>query len=86
MQKKAMHLKPVLAVDIGNTTVALGIFDTGCLVRVTRVPTADFPALPLPFLGGKGADGFSGIVVSSVVPRLNPWIIQALKPLSSALP
>jgi len=75
----------LLAVDVGNTNVTFGLFDGELLTadwRVTahRERTADEMAVELRDLFAlKGLDlGLvTGVVISSVVPGLNPALIEA---------
>jgi type III pantothenate kinase len=75
----------LLAVDVGNTNVTLALFEGERLVadwRVTshRERTADEIAVELRqlfSLRGFELDVVSGVVISSVVPNLNPALIEA---------
>jgi type III pantothenate kinase len=75
----------LLAVDVGNTNVTLALFEGERLVadwRVTshRERTADEMAVELRqlfSLRGFELDVVSGVVISSVVPNLNPALIEA---------
>jgi type III pantothenate kinase len=75
----------LLAVDVGNTNVTFGLFDGERLAadwRVTshRERTADEMAVELRQLfqlRGLELDAVSGVVISSVVPTLNPALIEA---------
>jgi type III pantothenate kinase len=75
----------LLAVDVGNTNVTLALFEGERLVadwRVTshRERTADEMAVELRQLfnlRGFELDVVSGVVISSVVPNLNPALIEA---------
>ena len=75
----------LLAVDIGNTNVTLALFEGERLVadwRVTshRERTADELAVELSQLfnlRGCDLDVVTGVVISSVVPNLNPALIEA---------
>jgi len=75
----------LLAVDVGNTNVTVALFDGERLVadwRVTshRERTADEVAVELRdlfSLRGYELDVVSGVVISSVVPNLNPALIEA---------
>ena len=75
----------LLAVDVGNTNVTLAIFEGERLVadwRVTshRERTADELAVELSqlfALRGFDLDVVTGVVISSVVPNLNPALIEA---------
>src|SRR3954447_1621382 len=66
----------LLAIDIGNTNVALGLFDKGALRKDFRLETRasrtgdEYAALlaPLFQLGGIGFDAVTAAIVSSVVP------------------
>src|SRR5438105_2256265 len=75
----------LLAVDVGNTNVTIALFDGDRLAadwRVTshRERTADEVALELRQLfdlRGFELDVVSGVVISSVVPTLNPALVEA---------
>ena len=75
----------LLAVDVGNTNVTLALFEGERLVadwRVTshRERTADELAVELSqlfALRGFDLDVVTGVVISSVVPNLNPALIEA---------
>jgi type III pantothenate kinase len=75
----------LLAVDVGNTNVTFALFDGERLAadwRVTshRERTADEMAVELRqlfALRGFELDVVSGVVISSVVPNLNPALIEA---------
>ena len=75
----------LLAIDAGNTNVVMGLYDGERLVadwRVTshRERTADEMAVELRQLfnlRGFELDVVSGVVISSVVPNLNPALIEA---------
>jgi type III pantothenate kinase len=75
----------LLAVDVGNTNVTLALFEGERLVadwRVTshRERTADELAVELTQLfnlRGFHLDIVTGVVISSVVPNLNPALIEA---------
>lgn len=75
----------LLAVDVGNTNVTLALFEGEHLVadwRVTshRERTADEMAVELRelfSLRGYELDVVTGVVISSVVPNLNPALIEA---------
>ena len=72
----------LLTIDIGNTQVALGMFDGGELIghwRVSTDATATFDELRWQLTGILGADGFTqadigGLCVSSVVPAITGTI------------
>ncbi|HKW58458.1 MAG TPA: type III pantothenate kinase [Candidatus Dormibacteraeota bacterium] len=75
----------LLAVDVGNTNVTLALFDGDRLVadwRVTshRERTADEMAVELRDLFAlRGIDlgAVSGVVIASVVPTINPALVEA---------
>jgi type III pantothenate kinase len=75
----------LLAVDVGNTNVTLALFEGERLVadwRVTshRERTADELAVELSQLfdlRGFDLDVVTGVVISSVVPNLNPALLEA---------
>ena len=75
----------LLAVDVGNTNVTLALFEGERLIadwRVTshRERTADELAVELSqlfALRGFDLDVVTGVVISSVVPNLNPALIEA---------
>ena len=68
----------LLAIDVGNTQVALGMFDGSELVghwRISTDPDATIDEMRLQMTGILGADGFSqddvnGVAISSVVPAI----------------
>jgi len=70
----------LLAIDIGNTTVALGVFQGKSLVKEWRVrseteKTADeYGIMMLELLRAAGLDAASieGVIISSVVPPMTP--------------
>src|SRR5260370_952569 len=80
-----VRARMLLAVDVGNTNVTLALFEGERLVadwRVTshRERTADEMAVELRQLfnlRGFELDVVSGVVISSVVPNLNPALIEA---------
>src|ERR1700736_3495182 len=75
----------LLAIDVGNTNVTLALFEGEQLVadwRVTshRERTADEMAVELRqlfSLRGYELDVVTGVVISSVVPNLNPALLEA---------
>ena len=77
----------LLAVDVGNTNVTLALFDGERLVadwRVTshRARTADELAVELRQLfelRGFDFEVVDGVVISSVVPNINPALVEASK-------
>lgn len=72
----------LLTIDVGNTQIALGMFDEDELIghwRVSTEPEATFDEIRWQFTGILGADGFSqsdivGVCVSSVVPAMTATI------------
>ncbi len=72
----------LLTIDVGNTQVALGMFDGDDLIghwRVSTDATATFDELRWQLAGILGADGFTqsdigGLCVSSVVPAITATI------------
>ncbi|MGI9584837.1 MAG: type III pantothenate kinase [Acidimicrobiia bacterium] len=72
----------LLTIDIGNTQMALGMFDGDSLTghwRVSTDPEATFDEIRWQFSGILGADGFAqsdieGLCVSSVVPAMTATI------------
>src|ERR1700730_12088924 len=75
----------LLAIDVGNTNVTLALFDGEQLVADWRVRrklerTADEMAVELRqlfSLRGYELDVVTGVVISSVVPNLNPALLEA---------
>ncbi|HSS93240.1 MAG TPA: type III pantothenate kinase, partial [Candidatus Dormibacteraeota bacterium] len=75
----------LLAIDVGNTNVTVALFEGERLVadwRVTshRERTADELAVELGqlfSLRGLSLKVVTGVVISSVVPNLNPALIEA---------
>jgi type III pantothenate kinase len=72
----------LLTIDVGNTQIALGMFDGDELIghwRVSTDPEATFDEIRWQFAGILGADGFAqsdilGVCVSSVVPAMTATI------------
>ncbi len=70
----------LLAVDIGNTTIGLGLFDGKTLVRAWKLKTDRdrtgdeyiVTVLDLFRIAGQDAGAISGAIISSVVPPLTP--------------
>ena len=68
----------LLAIDIGNTNIVVGFYDGDKLVNSLRFATdhgrtADESALILhQYMQMKSLSGISGIIVATVVPRLDP--------------
>ncbi len=70
----------LLAVDIGNTTIGLGLFDGKTLVRAWRIKTDRdktgdeyaVTALDLFRIAGRDPGAIAGAILSSVVPPLTP--------------
>ncbi|RLE12969.1 MAG: type III pantothenate kinase [Actinobacteria bacterium] len=81
----------LLTVDVGNTQVALGMFDHEELVghwRVSTNPEATFDEARWQLVGILGADGFSqsdirGVAISSVVPAMTTAFRQVAPHLTS---
>lgn len=74
---------PVLAIDIGNTSVAFGLFEGSQLVRHHRSLTHGFkPADLRPFARFRGAVRTS--VICSVVPKANRPVETAVKKILGA--
>lgn len=81
----------LLTVDVGNTQVALGMFDHGELVghwRVSTNPEATFDEARWQLVGILGADGFTqsdirGVAISSVVPAMTTAFRQVAPHLTS---
>lgn len=73
--------KSVLAIDVGNSSTALGIYRSGRLLRKTRTPTGDITvkshsALLEDFIA---SDEISGVALASVAPRVTPSISRAIR-------
>ena len=72
----------LLTIDVGNTQIALGMFDEDDLIghwRVSTEPLATFDEIRWQLTGILGADGFAqsdilGVCVSSVVPAMTATI------------
>lgn len=82
----------LLALDIGNTNVTLGVYDGEKLLFVSRMATdrarmADQYAIELRAileLYGVAAEKIDGCAVSSVVPAVNRSVLHAVKRLTGA--
>lgn len=74
----------LLAVDIGNTSIALGIFVGSRLTRRWRIPTdEDMKGL---FKGFERPPSIDGIIISSVVPKVLPGLERYLQDLFDVRP
>lgn len=71
----------LLAVDIGNTNVTLGLFRAEKLIAQGRLPThgSDYTASIHKFLKTVPGTKIQGVIISSVVPRATGPFTQALK-------
>lgn len=75
----------ILAIDIGNTTIAVGLIEEGACVALTRISSREtlavvaqtFPKAMAELLQGRDAP--EGAVISSVVPHLLPEIAAAVE-------
>lgn len=81
----------VLAVDIGNSTISVGVFGRTLDVRTIPTspgrPSADYASIFRDAIDSAGVDKAStGIVISSVVPALTEDIILAARGLSGSEP
>lgn len=65
--------KPVLTIDIGNTSVAMGLYQNGEILRQTWLRHRDFSAEILEARLKESADGITpcGAAMASVVPAVN---------------
>ena len=81
----------LLTIDVGNTQVALGMFDREELVGHWRISTnaeATFDEARWQLVGILGADGFTqsdvrGVAISSVVPAMTSALRRVAPHLSS---
>ena len=81
----------VLAVDIGNTNIVLGVFDRDELVFTARVSTDKTGRLTstrcwihgIFEINGFDLSRFDGMILSSVVPQLNSVVAYALSRFTS---
>ncbi len=64
----------MLAINVGNTNVAFGVFDGLTLRRMGRVARSDYHLLPEKI----GAERFTRILLGSVVPSMNDQIVSSL--------
>ncbi len=84
----------LLALDIGNTNITIGVYQNDKLLFVSRMYTSrqktqdEFAAelLNIFRLYNVGAKDFSGIVMSCVVPEIEGSIIRALKMITGKTP
>jgi type III pantothenate kinase len=75
----------LLVIDLGNTTLTLGLYDQGVLSHQWRLSTdhrRTEDEFGLQFLGlmencGCSPEGLDGIILSSVVPPLTEWVFKA---------
>ncbi len=81
----------LLTIDVGNTQVALGMFDGEDLIghwRVSTNPEATFDEVRWQMAGILGADGFAqsdirGVAVSSVVPAITASLRRVARHITS---
>ncbi|MFT5171241.1 MAG: type III pantothenate kinase [Candidatus Marinamargulisbacteria bacterium] len=59
-------------IDVGNSTTVFAESDGACFGPVRRLPTVSFESE----FGDMGLDGFSRVVVSSVVPRVDGLLVK----------
>jgi type III pantothenate kinase len=71
-------MKTILAIDIGNTNITLGIFKGKRLVRRSRIPTSRFSRYKTDLKAFVAKWNPDGVIISSVVP-------EALKKLKKVL-
>ena len=67
----------LLVIDVGNSSTALGVWDTGNILHASRVPTGNRHLLKTHFeeLGGHfEVERPRAVVVGSVVPEVVPWL------------
>src|SRR3989338_4528358 len=84
----------LLAIDIGNTNIVLGVFKGKALKKRWRISTLKKGALDeytailsgLFLKDGIKPSGFKGAVVSSVVPSLNRVFRETIRGLTGAAP
>ena len=81
----------LLAIDIGNTNIVVGVFDDSSLVRSWRLSTRrettadELEVLFRALLGGL-LDGIDDAVVASVVPPLTAPVLEATRALCKVAP
>ncbi|RMF75222.1 MAG: type III pantothenate kinase [Acidobacteria bacterium] len=81
----------LLAIDVGNTHVVIGLFDGERLLRSWRISsrremTADELLVLFAGLLGEHVDGIDDAVVGSVVPPLTASLVEALHALTGSSP
>jgi type III pantothenate kinase len=81
----------LLTLDVGNTSIAVGLFQGKRLLAVGRIPThgpsSYRPSLLALFRRWKvSARDFEGVILSSVVPKAIPSLKRALRGLVSSRP
>ncbi len=70
----------MLSVDVGNSSLKLGLYDGSNLVSKFTVPTLrDHPAQKDPAMPADFSQKISAVIVSSVVPELNKWLGEMIK-------
>jgi type III pantothenate kinase len=89
--KDAAVAVPLLTVDVGNTSIAFGLFETPTGAPLAK--TAKIPSHPLPsaerlsreilrFLGARRAQDKVHVIIGSVVPALTSSLSVAVRPYS----
>lgn len=84
----------ILTVDIGNTSISMGAYKNGCLIFTARMHTsrkmnADEYAIKLLDiinLYGIDAQGFQGVIISSVVPEITDYFSLAVTKITGKEP
>lgn len=71
--------KKIVAVDIGNTTAAYGVYQRGRFSVLGRVLTADFRAIIDRCAGGKVNRSGMKWVISSVVPKVTVRLVRLIR-------
>ena len=75
----------LLLIDIGNSSTAIGLYDNGILkvLRISTIPGGrtqeEYSLLLKGFVMNNMAAGPEGIVLCSVVPKVTPVMVSALK-------
>ncbi|MDP3804614.1 MAG: type III pantothenate kinase, partial [Candidatus Omnitrophota bacterium] len=72
-------MKNLLAIDIGNTNITLGIFFGARLIKKTKIPTADDALYKRRLIRFLNKRDIEGAIISSVVPKALSGLKRVLR-------
>jgi len=81
-------MKKILAIDIGNTNITVGLFNENTLLKRSKIPTGELSLYSKKFaamLKGVGPGRLDEVVISSVAPLVLARVICELRKISPGL-